>query len=136
MVDSITSVAFEITAAQSSGTMQTPQRSTAFDIANFENMYLGNPMTNTVSNVASPVVSSAENQGFIATIQSLKGLNSSIKDLGMDAINALAEKKTHSPSDMILVMAKAHEFVFQSQLTATVANKTSDGIAQLFRQQS
>lgn len=31
---------------------------------------------------------------------------------------------------------QAHKFLFQSQLTSNVANRTSDGVQQLFRQQS
>ena len=31
---------------------------------------------------------------------------------------------------------KAHEFMFHCQLTANVANRTSDGLQQLFRQQA
>jgi len=31
---------------------------------------------------------------------------------------------------------QCHQFLFQSQLTSNVANRTSDGVQQLFRQQS
>jgi hypothetical protein len=40
------------------------------------------------------------------------------------------------PSDMVMFTAKSAEFMFHCQLMSTVANKTSDGLSQLFRQQS
>ncbi len=41
-----------------------------------------------------------------------------------------------TPGDMLMLTMHAHEFLFQSQLTANIANRTSDGVQQLFRQQS
>src|SRR5262245_17745901 len=40
------------------------------------------------------------------------------------------------PSDMVMFTAKSAEFMFHCQLMSTIANKTSDGLSQLFRQQS
>jgi hypothetical protein len=37
---------------------------------------------------------------------------------------------------MVMLTVKSHEFLFHSQLTANVANRTSDGLQQLFRQQA
>ena len=41
-----------------------------------------------------------------------------------------------TPSQMLEVTMQCHQFLFQSQLTSNVANRTSDGVQQLFRQQS
>lgn len=41
-----------------------------------------------------------------------------------------------SPGEMVSLTAKCQEFMFHCQLMSTVANKTSDGLSQLFRQQS
>lgn len=41
-----------------------------------------------------------------------------------------------SPSQIVRMTMASHEFMFQSQLTSNVANRTSDGVQQLFRQQS
>lgn len=41
-----------------------------------------------------------------------------------------------SPSEIVMLTAKSHEFMFHCQLTANVANRTSEGLQQLFRQQS
>jgi len=38
-------------------------------------------------------------------------------------------------SEVIMLTVRSHEFMFHSQLTANVANRTADGMQQLFRQQ-
>lgn len=60
---------------------------------------------------------------------------------GADSIKAIADKVGASgaeftPSQMIQLTVECHEFMFKTQLTSNVANRTSDGIQQLFRQQS
>ncbi len=37
---------------------------------------------------------------------------------------------------MLNLTVKCHEFMFHAELTSNVANRTSDGVQQLFRQQS
>lgn len=41
-----------------------------------------------------------------------------------------------TPSEVVMLTARSHEFMFHCQLTANVANRTSEGLQQLFRQQS
>ena len=41
-----------------------------------------------------------------------------------------------TPGQMMEMTMKCHQFLFQAELTSNVANRTSDGIQQLFRQQS
>jgi hypothetical protein len=41
-----------------------------------------------------------------------------------------------SPSMMVNLSVRAQEFMFHCQLTSNIANRASDGVAQLFRQQS
>lgn len=40
-----------------------------------------------------------------------------------------------TPGDMIMMTVRCQEFMFQCQLTSNAANRTSDGLQQLFRQQ-
>jgi hypothetical protein len=40
------------------------------------------------------------------------------------------------PSDMVMFTARSAEFMFHCQLMSSIASKTSDGLSQLFRQQS
>jgi hypothetical protein len=43
---------------------------------------------------------------------------------------------TFKPSDVMELTLRAHEFMFRCEVTATVANRSSDGIQTLFKQQS
>jgi hypothetical protein len=49
---------------------------------------------------------------------------------------AQAAGKEITPGQMVMLTAKCQEFMFHAQLMSSVANKTSDGLSQLFRQQS
>jgi hypothetical protein len=40
------------------------------------------------------------------------------------------------PSELMMLTMRSHEFLFHCELTANVANRSSDGMQQLFRQQS
>jgi hypothetical protein len=48
----------------------------------------------------------------------------------------LADNPNLSPGDMIMAMVSVQKFVFECQLTSSVANRTSDGVQELFRQQA
>jgi len=41
-----------------------------------------------------------------------------------------------TPGEMVMLSVKCHEFMFHCQLTSNAANRTSDGLQQLFRQQA
>lgn len=60
---------------------------------------------------------------------------------GADNVRELAQKLAANPADaspsqIIQLTMASHQFMFQCELTSNVANRTSDGIQQLFRQQS
>ena len=60
---------------------------------------------------------------------------------GADSIREMANKMAANPADaspsqIIQMTMQSHQFMFQCELTSNVANRTSDGIQQLFRQQS
>ena len=52
------------------------------------------------------------------------------------AENAVASGNELTPSEIVSLTARSQEFMFHAQLTANVANRTADGMQQLFRQQS
>lgn len=52
------------------------------------------------------------------------------------AQNAVASGNELSPSEVVMLTARSQEFMFHSQLTANVANRTAEGLQTLFRQQS
>lgn len=78
----------------------------------------------------------ASGAGMQALFKPLEHINAEASQLSTQAKTALDEGRALTPSEMVLMTVKCHEFMFHCQLTANVANRTSDGLAQLFRQQS
>jgi len=85
-----------------------------------------------VGNVAPPG-ESATAKMMVNAFDSLNGTASKIETLSR-AMSASATEMT--PGQMLEMTMQCHQFLFQSQLTSNVANRTSDGVQQLFRQQS
>ena len=62
-------------------------------------------------------------------------------DFALDDVKlgAKALQMTHGqmrPSDMLMMTLRAQEFLFHCEMTSNVANRTSEGVQQLFREQS
>ena len=66
----------------------------------------------------------------------LEKINGEAVDLVDYAQSAVASGNELTPSEIVSLTARSHEFMFHAQLTANVANRTADGLQQLFRQQS
>lgn len=47
----------------------------------------------------------------------------------------LSSSNEYRPSELMMITMRSHEFLFRCELTANVANRASDGVQQLFRQQ-
>lgn len=71
-----------------------------------------------------------------ALFRPLEQLNGEAVDLSRHARAAMASGTNMTPGEMVMLTVKCQEFLFHSQLTANVANRTSDGLQQLFRQQT
>lgn len=71
-----------------------------------------------------------------ALFRPLEQINGQAAQLSAQAQAAFDQGRALTPSEMVLLTMKAHEFMFQCQLTSNVANRTSDGLQQLFRQQA
>lgn len=52
------------------------------------------------------------------------------------AEQAAASNQSMNPGEVIALTMRCHEFMFHCQLTSNIANRSSDGLQQLFRQQS
>jgi hypothetical protein len=63
-------------------------------------------------------------------------INGEAQRLAMDAKAAEAAGQDMSPSQMVNLSMRTHEFMFHCQLTSNIANRASDGLQQLFKQQS
>ena len=63
-------------------------------------------------------------------------INGEANRRAMDARAAEAAGQDMSPSQMVNLSVRCQEFMFHCQLTSNIANRASDGLQQLFRQQS
>ena len=77
-----------------------------------------------------------DNMMVKAVIEPLDYINKEASALIEYAENAVQSGDELSPSEIVILTAKSQEFMFHSQLTSNVANRTADGLQQLFRQQS
>jgi hypothetical protein len=74
--------------------------------------------------------------GMRAVLATFDHLNSGAESVRELANRLAAGPADASPSQIIQLTMASHQFLFQCELTSNVANRTSDGIQQLFRQQS
>jgi hypothetical protein len=83
---------------------------------------------------APPTLPANNNAAAAALLSPLSSLGAGSSALAQQtgAIGSGAFK----PSDVMELTLRAHEFMFRCEVTATVANKSSDGIQTLFKQQS
>jgi len=81
-------------------------------------------------------VEGTDNAVMKAMIEPLDYINKEATALIEYAQSAVASGEELSPSEIVMLTAKSQEFMFHSQLTSNVANRTADGLQQLFRQQS
>jgi len=63
-------------------------------------------------------------------------INSEASKLSLDAQAAKEAGRDMSPGEMVMLTVRCQEFMFHCQLTSNIANRSSDGLTQLFRQQS
>jgi hypothetical protein len=70
-----------------------------------------------------------------AFLNPLERINSATERFMVNS-EKLARDPDVTPGEMMLTMVGVQKFVLECQLTSSVANRTSDGIQELFRQQS
>ena len=89
-----------------------------------------------ISPVAAPVGPS-EPTGVMKTMMgALEQVNGQASNLSAMAQQAENSVSGMTPGEMVMMTVRCHEFMFNCQLTSNMANRTSDGLQQLFRQQS
>jgi len=77
----------------------------------------------------------AVGQALKGMLQTLEKVNGQAGDLAAHAKAAEAAGNNLTPGEMIMMTVRCHAFLFNCQLTSNIANRTSDGLQQLFRQQ-
>ncbi|MDR6787179.1 hypothetical protein J2Y58_000517 [Sphingomonas sp. BE138] len=83
--------------------------------------------------VGSPDALAPAMKAMLGQIEKVNGEAKSVADI---ARAAQASGADMSPGEVVNLTMKCHEFMFHCQLSSSIANRTSDGIQQLFRQQS
>ena len=63
-------------------------------------------------------------------------INGEARQLSLEANAARNAGREMTPSEVVMLSVRCSEFMFHCQLTSNIANRTSDGLSQLFRQQS
>jgi hypothetical protein len=71
-----------------------------------------------------------------ALFRPLEHINAEAAQLGRDAREAADAGRSLTPGELVSLTVRCQEFMFHCQLTSNIANRTSDGLQQLFRQQS
>lgn len=138
-------VAAELAASAAGQGLTVPQPAQTFDIAAFREAMAGQAA---LANAPAPAdaaqaaqagqapASVAESESFRAVIAMLENLNGDVQQLNTQAEPFTSGVRDMSPGDMLSLTVRCHEFLFHCQLTSNVANRTSEGVQQLFRQQS
>ena len=132
-MDAVATLAFEVQQPTSTAlTNVSHAPASVYDVAYFNAAFAaaGNPAPapHTMQ------VSGSEAQGFRNVMTAFENLNGHAESLGAKAL-----QMTHGqmrPSDMLMMTLKAQEFLFHCEMTSNVANRTSEGVQQLFREQS
>lgn len=113
-----------------------PQSSpTAFDINSFRQSMERAQTVNEASSPTPQAATPVESEGLRAVFSTLDTLNGRADIIEQKSSLFTNSDQDMSPGDMLMLTVESHEFLFHCELTANVANRTSDGIQQLFRQQ-
>jgi len=136
MIGEVTSVDLTALLGAANNAASPAQNRTVFDIANFQDAYARAGQTVAMQDPAkvAPASQAQESDGFRAVLNTLNSLNGRAVGLGDNA--GISATKDLGPGDMLMMTVRCHEFMFHCELTANVANRSSDGVQQLFRQQS
>lgn len=106
------------------------------DVARFENAYYGTVNAQSVEapNALKPS-SFLDSPALRAVVDPLNRINSDALKLAEET-GLMAGDGELTPGQMVMLTVRCHEFLFHCEMTSNVANRTSDGFQQLFRQQS
>ena len=70
-----------------------------------------------------------------AAFEPLNYINQEAMNLSEYAKTAVSSGNELTPAEIVSLTVQSQKFMFHSQLTANVANRSADGVQQLFRQQ-
>lgn len=83
---------------------------------------------------AAPVA--ASEPAFTGVVAAFQRLDDGMRQMGERAFGVDLATADLTPGQILDMTAKAHQFLFTCELTSNVANRSAEGLQQLFRQQS
>ncbi|WP_058835892.1 hypothetical protein [Luteimonas abyssi] len=127
--------------AAGGGAAMAPQQAGAIDVRDFAQAMqrssgAGAPEAANGPQAVQNAAQAEPSEGTRMMISAFDGLNSGARNIQELSQAMSGGTQDLTPGQMLEMTMKCHEFLFQSQLTSNVANRTSDGVQQLFRQQS
>lgn len=133
MIEAIQVAAMDAAQSGSAASPAVQPQATMLEVGQFAEAYARGGATGGTSAAAAPAPPS---EGMRAVLSTFENLNN-----GAERINTLSKILTSrggemSPSEMLQATMECHQFLFKAELTSNVANRTSDGVQQLFKQQS
>ncbi|MCG8317639.1 MAG: hypothetical protein MI976_30855 [Pseudomonadales bacterium] len=137
-MDNLSVVTLDFTQGSSLPSATENLQAKVFDVAEF-NQIVSNQENSAIDAQVSKLEASeipAEGGSLRAAMEAIDTLNGQFKVLGDKAMEYATQHEELTPSQMLKITVHAQEFLFQSQMTANVANRSAEGIQQLFRQQS
>lgn len=105
------------------------------DITSFQGS-LGAAGATPVGGVAAVAPAPEVSPAMKAMFNQLEKVNGEAKSVSDFAQSAQASNANMTPGEIVQLTVRCQEFMFHCQLTSNIANRTSDGVQQLFRQQS
>ena len=110
-------------------------RPQTIDVANFEAALSSVGASSGAAGGLRPVPAEVS-PAMKAMFTQLEKVNGEAKSVSDFATTAKAAGASMTPSEIVQLTVRCQEFMFHCQLTSNIANRTSDGVQQLFRQQS
>jgi hypothetical protein len=121
-------------AAAQPETVQAGYGASLTDAAQFNQALAG--ASQTASSAAAPTGGlEALQPAMKGVMAALESVNGEANGLGQAASAAQAKGSQLTPGEMVMLSMRCQEFMFHCQLTSNIANRTSDGLQQLFREQ-
>ncbi|GAA3913618.1 hypothetical protein [Luteimonas lutimaris] len=135
MIEAI-QIAVDATQGNPAASPAAQPQTTMYEVGKFAEAYRGGGDVGNVGGTEAVAKPAEPSQGMRAFMSTMDNLNN-----GAEKIKTLSEaittsNKDPSPSEMMALTMEAHKLLFKAELTSNVANRTSDGVQQLFRQQS
>lgn len=121
--------------AATQGSATTPAPAHVDDVAKFQQSFADAAPSNVSQTEQVKAVPQELSASIKAVLNQFDSLNGQTAQIGKMA-NAMSSGTDLKPSQIIDMTMRCQEMVFQTELTSNVANRSSDGVQQLFRQQS